>query len=380
VAQTVLFLHSSSGRYGADRQLHLLAAGLDPARYRPLVLLPSEGPLAGDLRSAGVAVEVRPLAVVRRELVSPRGVARLARGVVRDLRELGDLGRRHRVALVHTNTSVTLAGFAAARAARLPHVCHVREIYAGAGPAWPVWRRVLGRADALACVSEAVRAQFAGMPAARVVHDGLPSLPERAERSAARRALGVDGEAFVCAVLGRVSSWKGQEVLVEAMAREPLRDKEVVTLVAGAPWPGQERRLASLVELTQRLSVSARVRFVGFREDVENVYGAADVVVVPSTAPDPLPNAALEAAAASCCVVASDHGGLPEIVRHGETGVLFPPGDADALAHALAALAAEPGRAGRLGAAAAADVRARFSPDRVLEQVQALYDRLLDAA
>jgi glycosyltransferase involved in cell wall biosynthesis len=93
--------------------------------------------------------------------------------------------------------------------------------------------------------------------------------------------------------------------------------------------------------------------------------------------PDPLPNAALEAAAAGLCVVAAAHGGLPENVRHGATGVLVPPGDAPALARALAELAADPQRRARLGAAAAADVRAGFAPRAPAGAVQNLYDRLL---
>ena len=103
------------------------------------------------------------------------------------------------------------------------------------------------------------------------------------------------------------------------------------------------------------------MRLVGFRDDVDNVYGAADVVAVPSTQPDPLPNAALEAAAAGCCVVASAHGGLPEILADGVTGLLVAPGDPAALAAALAELAADPAQRERLGAAAAQDARRRFS-------------------
>ena len=77
-ATTVLYLHSSSGRYGADRQLELLVTGLDPDRYRPLVVLPDHGELAAVLRQAGVEVQVRPLAVLRRSLMSPRGISRVA--------------------------------------------------------------------------------------------------------------------------------------------------------------------------------------------------------------------------------------------------------------------------------------------------------------
>ena len=376
--RTVLYLHSSSGRYGADRQLLLLASRLDRTRYRALVALPEEGPLAGDLREAGVEVIVRPLAVIRRELMNPSGLRALSAAHRRDKRELKALIRERDIALVHTNTSVTTGGFSAAPRARVPHVCHVREIYTGFGrPIWPAWRRVLSGASALACVSEAVSAQFRPSARVRVLNDGLPSLPVRAPRAKARAALGLDEDAFACVVLGRISSWKGQGVLVEALARGPLRDSDTHAVIAGAPWPGQEQHLTALVELASRLGVSDRVRFLGFRDDVENLYGAADAVVVPSTSPDPLPNAALEAAAAGCCVVASDHGGLPEIVSHGETGLLFAPGDGDALARALAGLLADPRQAARLGAAAAADVRARFAPERLLERSQALYDELL---
>ena len=107
---------------------------------------------------------------------------------------------------------------------------------------------------------------------------------------------------------------------------------------------------------------------------METVYGAADVVAVPSTAPDPLPNTALKTAAAGCAVVVAARGGLPEIIRDGETGRLFAPGDAAGLARAIAELLDDEGARERLGAAAAADVRGRFDPARLVAEVQALYD------
>ena len=155
---------------------------------------------------------------------------------------------------------------------------------------------------------------------------------------------------------------------MRALAQAELASGEGVALVAGDAWPGEERHERALRELAAALGLRDRVRLVGFRDDVDNVYGAADVVVVPSTRPDPLPNSALEAAAAGCCVVGAAHGGLPEIVRDGETGRLVPPGDPGALAAVLAELAADPPQRERLGAAAAADVADRFSVTRLLEQ------------
>jgi len=335
-----------------------------------------DGDLRGDLQAAGVEVLVRPLAVLRRAAMSPGGLARIGGALARDAGGLGRLARARGVRVIHTNTSVTLGGAVAARIARVPHVWHLREIYSGFERSWPAYRRLLLSADALPCVSQATRAQLGSTARAHVLHDGLAFAPERAPRAVARAALDLPADAFVVAVLGRISSWKGQDVLIRALAALGDDDRSVA-LVAGDPWPGEERRQTELRALAAELGVAERVRFAGFRPDVENVYGAADVIAVPSTQPDPLPNAALEAAAAGCCVVAADHGGLPEILTEGVTGRLVTPGDPAALARALAELRADPATRERLGAAAAADVRARFSAARMLEQVQDLYDRLV---
>jgi glycosyltransferase involved in cell wall biosynthesis len=125
------------------------------------------------------------------------------------------------------------------------------------------------------------------------------------------------------------------------------------------------------------LGVADRVHDVGFRDDLARVYAAADIVAVPSLHPDPLPSAAIEAAAAGRCVVAAAHGGAPEIVRDGATGRLVAPRDPGALATVLAELAADPGQRDRLAASAAAEVPERFAREHLLAQVHALYDRLL---
>ena len=373
---TVLFVHSSSGRYGADRQLLLIASGLDPARYRPLVVLPAEGTLATDLRAAGIEVHVRELSVLRRGLATPRGGAAVAAALVRDARWFRRLIRSRRVALVHSNTSVVLGGAAGAALARVPHVWHVREIYSRFGRLWPAYRSLLSTASALVCVSFATAEQFRPRDRARVIYDGLAFDPGRAPRDAARRSLGLDLTEPVIAMLGRISDWKGQDVLIRALAQPALRERGAVGLIAGEAWPGADQRAAHVVALGHELGVADRLRLLGFREDVAAVFGAADLVAVPSTAPDPLPGSALEAAAAGCAVVASAHGGLPEIIRDGETGLLVAPGDPAALARAAAELLDDPQLSERLGASARADVRQRFSANRLLDEIQALYESL----
>jgi glycosyltransferase involved in cell wall biosynthesis len=381
VARTVLILHSSAGLYGADRALLTMAAGLDPDRWRAVVVLPERGELTGALEDAGVEVIVHPLAVLRRSEAGPAGLAALAGRARADRAELGELARKRAAAVVHSNTSVIVAGQAIARAAGAAHLVHVREIYAppGTGTAervlWPVWRRLLLRADALACVSRAV-ADALGSSRAFVLYDGPVRAVEPAERGAARATLGVPAEAFAVALVGRVNGWKGQDVLARALAEPALAQRGAVGIVAGDPFPGEERHAAALDRLAASLGLGDRLVMTGFRPDIGTVLGAADALAVPSTRPEPFGLVALEAAAAGLPVVASAHGGVTEIVRDGETGLLVAPGDPSALAGALAELAADPERTRALGTAARADVARRFDPGAMLSELQASYDAL----
>lgn len=379
--RTVLILHSSAGRYGADLQLLAIAKGLDPARWRALCVLPERGELGPLLEEAGAEVVVHPLAVLRRRLSLPAGAARLARAAAADRRAIGALARHRHAALVHSNTSVILSGHAIARAVGVPHLLHVREIYEGAGgraadALWPLFRRRLLRADAVVCISRAVAAQFHGAAHAVVVYDGIPRSPEPVPRQRARAMLGVPADRFAVALIGRVSDWKGQDVLARALAEPALAAIDAVGLVVGDPVPGDDEAARRLDVLASQLGVENRLLRLGFREDVDTVLGAADAVAVPSIRPEPLGLVALEAAAAGLPVVASRHGGVAEVVRDGETGRLVPPDDPAALSAALRALADDPAAAERLGRVGRRDVAERFALEPMLEALQAVYDRL----
>lgn len=368
MTRRVLLVHSSADRYGSDRQLGVLATGLDPGRWRPLVVLPEEGPLSGDLRAAGIEVLVRPLAIVRRS--EPRPAAFL-RALARDARALPALVARSGAAAVHANTAV-LAGPALARLG-VPLVQHVREDFTPYGALWPPWRRVLSHADALLAISGSVAAQFGSGAGVRMVPDGLIALPALPSRPEARRTLGLPDDAWIVALPGRLARWKGQDVLVRALPALP----GAVAVLAGGAWRDDPAPTVALRQLAADLGVADRVRLLGVREDMENVLAAADVVVQPSTGREPLGNAALEAAAAGRPVVASAHGGLPEVITDGETGLLVPPGDPAALAAALRRLHEDPELAARLGAAASADVARRFGARRLLDTVQGIYDEVV---
>jgi glycosyltransferase involved in cell wall biosynthesis len=201
-------------------------------------------------------------------------------------------------------------------------------------------------------VSEATRRWYLetfGEDPSRVttIRNGIPDpgmIPEAA-RNSVRADLGIPSGVPLVVTIALLRPGKGHDLLLEAARAVP--DARFVVAGDGP----EEGRLRSLAE---RLGVADRVAFVGFRDDVARLAGAADLVVHPSTA-DALPTAIIHALAVGAVIVASDVGGIPEIVA-GEAGVLVPSGDPAALAEAIAVLLDDPGRREQIGAAA----RARF--------------------
>jgi glycosyltransferase involved in cell wall biosynthesis len=183
-----------------------------------------------------------------------------------------------------------------------------------------------------------------------------------------------DNVPFRVAVLGRIADWKGQDVLIRALAEPALAEIGAQAVIAGDAYPGEEA--PDIRALAKQLHVEDRVEFAGFVTNPEELLASVDVVAVPSTRPDPLPNSAIEALAAGVPVVAANHGGLPEIVRDRATGILVAPGDVVALAKGLRTLADDPAMRAELGRAAAADAPERFGLERMLDEVEGVYASL----
>jgi glycosyltransferase involved in cell wall biosynthesis len=131
---------------------------------------------------------------------------------------------------------------------------------------------------------------------------------------------------------GRLTSWKGQMVMITALAR--MRHKDAVLVLAGSDQ-GRARYTQSLIAHAQKLGVADRLRLAGHVEDMPAAMMLADIVVNASTEPEAFGRTIVEAQAMARMVIAADHGGARETIRNGDTGLLFPPGDAEALAAAV---------------------------------------------
>lgn len=239
---------------------------------------------------------------------------------------------------------------------------------------WAVLWLFYRRADAIAAVSEQVRqsllARF-GLPPGRVVTivNGVPIPPEDTPRPEGLRAsLGLGPEDVAVLNVGRLVPVKGQIHLVAAMARL-AGDRPRLKLFIAGEGPCRE----ALTRAVAAASLTDRIRLLGDRSDVAALYAATDVAVVASLS-EGTSLALIEAMAAGKPIVATAVGGNPDLLVHGQSALLVPPGDPAALAGALARLVDDPALGRRLGRAARDKARADFPIERVAAAYAALWE------
>jgi len=178
--------------------------------------------------------------------------------------------------------------------------------------------------------------------------------------------------------LGRLSPEKDVANLLTAAIR--LRERGIrfdLTIAGDGPERASLEAQARQANLLTNPGQDARVEFLGFRADVDSLLAAADILVNPSWT-ECMPNSVLEAMWAGVGVVATDVGGLSEMIRHGEQGLLCPPRDSDALAASIAHLARNRDELQRMAQNAAARVDAEFTFESRMQRVVKLYQTLLD--
>lgn len=228
------------------------------------------------------------------------------------------------------------------------------------------------RVDCITCVAEAVRTDLIanGVPASKAVtiYKGHDLAWYRAD-PADLAPVGVPPGACVVAMVANARPRKGIDVLLEA-ARALPPDAPCHILLIGA---GMERYASAAAGLPPHV----RAHVLGWRQDAAELTAACQIAVLPALRREGLPKSIIEAMAYGVTPVVTDTGGNAELVRHGESGLVVPPGDPEALAGAIARLCRDPALRQRMGAAARARIDTHFNISTSVRQTLELYRRLL---
>jgi glycosyltransferase involved in cell wall biosynthesis len=365
----LLLVGGGSGGFGTpERAIWELATRLPDSRYEVVVWLPP----AEDLDELAASLEHRDLPVER--FAEPR-----SRWDLRAFAALRAMLRRVRPTLIHLHTEAEGAHRALPSYARLFGVPHVVVTHHGL-PGWQPWSALAG-VDAVAAVCESAGEALVrshGVPRARIrrVGNGVEPPDEELETPTAiqlREELGAGPQRSLWVCAARLEDIKGHEILLDALHRLQGQGLDFV-----AAFAGEGARRAGLVRRAADLGLESRVRFLGEVDALGPLLLAADAVVLASRE-EAQPLSVLEAMIRARPVVASEVGGLPELLEGGR-GLLVPPGDPDALASALTVLHKRPDVADRLGARAAERAYGELTWAHTVERYEAVYDDLLGLA
>jgi len=374
----LLWLIDSLAVGGAERLVTTFARRLDPKRFDFSVVCLKEidgNPLVREVEAAGVRITT----LHARNLRDWRAFLQLRRLIID---EQIDVIHAH---LTYADIWGRLAGWLTRRAVVSTIHVHSYRNPEGLGGRDRVIEGLAGFVrkhfgGAVIAVSEALRLQLLarGLGPERVVtlHNGIETsgfvLPPDFARAARRAEFGIPADAPVVITLAVIREGKGHDLLVEG-ARKILAVLPNVhfLVVGGGPL---EEALRTRVE-SEGLGQS--IHLTGLREDAPEMLGLADLFVLPSTQFDALPTAVIEAMASGLPVVAFATGGVPEIVVDGETGLVLPKTDADALADSISGLLTDKGRARSMGEKGRARAEAEFSSATWIGRLQTFYGKLV---
>ncbi|HBR68873.1 MAG TPA: hypothetical protein DEA55_05810 [Rhodospirillaceae bacterium] len=196
-------------------------------------------------------------------------------------------------------------------------------------------------------------------------------LRDKEEINRHKKAFSPDGKPLV-GIFGRITSWKGQDVFLEAVAKVA----GINAMIVGDCFFGEDKYLESLKDAVKSLGIESRVTFTGHRDDIEKLMAACDIAAHCSTAPEPFGRVIVEAMMCGTPVIAANAGGAREIVIDGETGQLTPPGEVQALAEAMQKYLDRPEWAAQMAKKAKARAKELFSEDALIEKSMKIIDNL----
>lgn len=356
----VLLVHHDADLYGADQSLLRTVRAMKSSPFTPIIALPHHGPLVPLLLAEGAEVHIGPVGKLTRQLMKPLALPWVAMDMLKSLRFMSRIIAGRPVALAYTNSVAALGGALWAALHRLPRLWHVREIVVAPKVAvwgFPMMLQALG--GWCVCNSNATRNWVVSESPAlgarsSVIWNGLEAVqpPEAADVQAFRQKLGYRPQHVVATLVGRINRWKGQSIVIEAASMlDGDRYPDLRFLIVGDVADGQHHFREAMLAQIQAAGLQDRVQWHPFTPDVDLVWAASDIALAPSIEPEPFGRVAIEAMAHKLPVVAAGHGGLAEIVMHGQTGLLVKPGNASDLAQAISQLANDASLRQQMGSA-----------------------------
>lgn len=320
----ILYLHAGAELYGADKVLLELVSNLNNHKFKPIVVLPTNGILVKKLKERNIETIILDYPILRRNIFNFKGLLNYIKRYFKYSRKLKNIIHERDIDLLHVNTTAVLEGVYLTIKTKLPLVWHIHEIIVSPRIVYLVTSFLIGKfSTKVVTVSSAVKdhlvkSNLVSSKKITVVYNGVSGdvFEKTNVSSSFKEKIGIESGDFVVGMVGRINSWKGQKDFLKII--EPLlnRHPKVKALMVGGVFEGEEWRLDEIRGIISKSKNANRIILVDFQTNISEYYQLMDIFVLPSTNPDPLPTVVLEAMASSKAVVGYSHGGITEMISN----------------------------------------------------------------
>ncbi len=388
--KNILFIHQSAELYGSDKTILMFISSLDKTKYKPVVVVPFEGPLTREFEKNNIEVVIAPVLKLYRKMLTPKNMLLATKEYKHGLEILENLHKKYKFDLVYSHTLAALIGIVFARKHKIKHLWHIQEILAKPVAINKIFKRLLNLKanhkavyDSKATMNFWIENDKKLASKSDFVWNGLDASTKPVYSSEHRKSVrssffNVDENSTVIGLVGRINSWKGQPLLLDAYHKIASNYPNSRLVFIGSAPPNQDFFTDNLKNSIAEYNLQNQVSIIPFQEDIWQLWDAIDIAVVPSTEPEPFGMVAIEAMLSKKPVIAANHGGLTEIVISNKTGLLFEPKNPAELAAALVVLLEDKSKQSEFGNAGYIRAAEHFSLKSHVAKFESIFEDIID--
>lgn len=389
----IAFIEETAEMGGTEFNLLYFFQNIDISKIEPIVICPREGKMTAQMREIGVQVKIikMPKFISTGFRVGDKIILNPFAYIINILIFLPVIFRlklffkTENTNLVHTNCLIAhIYGGLAGRMAGIPVVWHTQDIISPDLAFGMVRKMFILLAkkipSKIVVISHAVGEMFSGFGQEKLIliYNAVDLSKYNNQRNQSiRRELGISDPAILVGMVGRLTVWKGHKDFIRAAEKVAGQKGNVKFIIVGDTVFEKQSYLDHLKKLVQDLDLAEQVIFTGFRSDIAEVMQSLDIFVLASNLPEPFGRVIIEAMAAGKPVVATNLGGVPEIVIDKVTGFLVPPSNPEKMAIKILELINDKEKRNLIGKAGRKRVEELFAIEKYVEKFTNLYMSLV---
>ncbi len=384
--KNILFFHQSAELYGSDKTLLFLVKYLkENSQFNPIVVLPNEGELTLILHELNISYIITPVLKLSRGMFRILELFKMPFQVIKSINYISKQVKGMEITLIHSNTLAVLLGGIYAKIKGVPHVWHIHEIIEHPRFAKFIYPKLVNSFsktvifNSVASQNSMCKSNASLIGKAQVVWNGISRKTEilGAEKIVEiKNFYNIDRDNIIIGLVGRISRWKGHELLLEAFNDLSQEFPNISLIFVGSIPPNQTLYKDKLETKIKDFGLQDKCLIIPFQKDIWNLYDIFDFTVVPSTEPEPFGLVSLEAMVSKKAVIGANHGGLKEIITHNETGLLFEPNNIDELKLSLRIFITDKQKRDKMAENGYLNARTNFSEKKYVSNIINVYEKL----